>query len=123
MTNIWKLQRDIEIVQGKTWEAKFRYLSLCSAGRKPVAVNLDTYTARMVVRECAEDSALLLDLTTENGGITLGGATGTIDIDATPTQTSNLTAGDGVYEIELYVGSDVIGFATGNVKVYQEIVR
>ena len=108
MTNIWKLQRDIEIVQGKTWEAKFRYLSLCSAGRKPVAVNLTTYTARMVVRECAEDSAYLLNLTTENGGITLGGATGTIDIDATPTQTSNLTAGDGVYEIELYVGSDVI---------------
>jgi hypothetical protein len=31
--------------------------------------------------------------------------------------------GDGVYEIELYVGSDVIGFATGNVKIYQEIVR
>jgi hypothetical protein len=46
-----------------------------------------------------------------------------IEIEATPTQTSNLTAGDGVYEIELYTGSDVIGFATGKVKVYQEIVR
>jgi hypothetical protein len=77
----------------------------------------------MVVRECAEDSAFLLNLTTENGGITLGGATGTIDIDATPTQTSNLTVGEGVYEIELYVESDVIGFATGNVKIYQEIIR
>ena len=77
----------------------------------------------MVVRECAEDSAYLLNLTTENGGIVLGGVAGTIDIDATPTQTSNLTTGDGVYEIELYVGSDVIGFATGNVKIYQEIVR
>lgn len=123
MTNIWKLQRDIEIVQGKTWEAKFRYLSLCSAGRKPTPLNLDSYTARMVVRECADDSALLLDLTTENGGITLGGSTGTIDIEATPTQTSNLTAGDGVYEVELYVGSDVIGFAAGKTKVHQEIVR
>jgi hypothetical protein len=66
MTNIWKLQRDIEIVQGKTWEAKFRYLSLCSAGRKPVAVNLTTYTARMVVRECAEDSAFLLNLSRQS---------------------------------------------------------
>jgi len=75
------------------------------------------------VRECAEDSAILLDLTTSNGGIALGGVAGTIDIEATPTQTSNLTAGDGVYEIELYTGSDVIGFATGKVKVYQEIVR
>jgi hypothetical protein len=122
MTNIWRLQKDIEVVQGKTWEAKFRYLTRCSSGRKPSAIDLSSYTARMVVRECAEDSASLLDLTTENGGIALS-ASGLIEIEATPTQTSNLTAGDGVYEIELYTGSDVIGFATGKVKVYQEIVR
>jgi hypothetical protein len=122
MTNIWKLQRDIEIVQGKTWEAKFRYLSRCSSGRKPAPIDLSGYTARMVVRECAEDSASLLDLTTSNGGIALS-ASGLIELEATPTQTSNLTAGDGVYEIELYTGSDVIGFASGLVKVYQEIIR
>lgn len=122
MTNIWKLQRDIEIVQGKTWEAKFRYLSRCSSGRKPSPIDLSGYTARMVVRECAEDSASLLDLTTENGGIALS-ASGLIELEATPTQTSNLTAGEGVYEIELYTGSDVVGFASGLVKVYQEIIR
>lgn len=122
MTNIWRLQKDIEVVQGKTWEAKFRYLTRCSTGRKPSPMDLSSYTARMVVRECAEDSASLLDLTTENGGIALS-ASGLIEIEATPTQTSNLTVGDGVYEIELYTGSDVIGFATGKVKVYQEIVR
>jgi hypothetical protein len=122
MTNYWRLQKDIEVVQGKTWEAKFRYLTRCSSGRKPSAIDLSSYTARMVVRECAEDSASLLDLTTENGGIALS-ASGLIEIEATPTQTSNLTVGDGVYEIELYTGSNVIGFATGKVKVYQEIVR
>jgi hypothetical protein len=122
MTNIWKLQRDIEIVQGKTWEAKFRYLSRCSNGRKPAPIDLSGYTARMVVRECAEDSASLLDLTTENGGIALS-ASGLIELEATPQQTSNLTAGEGVYEIELYTGSDVVGFASGKVKVYQEIIR
>jgi hypothetical protein len=122
MTNIWRLQRDIEIVQGKTWEAKFRYLSRCSSGRKPAPIDLSGYTARMVVRECAEDSASLLDLTTSNGGITLS-ALGVIELEATPTQTSNLTAGEGVYEIELYTGSNVIGFASGLVKVYQEIIR
>ena len=122
MTNIWRLQRDIEIVQGKTWEAKFRYLSRCSSGRKPSPIDLSGYTARMVVRECAEDSASLLDLTTSNGGITLS-ALGVIELEATPTQTSNLTVGEGVYEIELYTGSNVIGFASGLVKVYQEIIR
>lgn len=123
MTNYWKLERDIKIVQGKTWSAKFRYLTRCSSGRKPAPVDLTGYTARMVIRECADDSASLLDLTTQNGGITLTPATGTIELEATPTQTSNLTAGDGVYEIELYTGSDVIGFATGKAKIYQEIIR
>ena len=91
MTNIWRLQKDIEVVQGKTWEANFRYLTRCSSGRKPSPVDLSGYTARMVVRECAEDSVSLLDLTTENGGIALSAA-GLIEIEATPTQTSNLTA-------------------------------
>jgi len=122
MTNYWKLERDIDIVQGKTWNAKFRYLSRCSSGRKPAPIDLSGYTARMVIRECKDDSALLLDLTTENGGITLS-ASGLIELEATATQTSNLTAGDGVYEIELYTGSDVIGFATGKAKIYQEIIR
>ena len=123
MTNYWRLERDIDIVQGKTWSAKFRYLSRCSNGRKPAPVDMTGYTARMVIRECKDDSASLLDLTTENGGITITISTGTIELEATPTQTSNLTAGDGVYEIELYVGADVIGFATGKAKIYQEIIR
>jgi len=123
MTNYWRLVRDIEIVQGKTWQAKFRYLSKCSSGRKPAPINLTGYTAKMVIREKATDSASMLELTT-GSGITLGGTAGTIQADITATQAgTNLTAGTGVYEIELYNGATTIGFATGNATIYQEIVR
>lgn len=122
MTNYWRLERDIEIVQGKTWTAKFRYLTKSCNGKSNVPVNLSGYGANMVIRECAEDSATLLTLTS-GSGITLGGAAGTIDIEITATQASELTAGDNVYEIELYQGYTYIAFATGKAKVYQEIAR
>jgi hypothetical protein len=122
MTNYWRLERDIEIVQGKTWTAKFRYLTKSCKGKSNVPVNLTGYGANMVIRECAKDSAALLTLTS-GSGITLGGTAGTIEIEITATQASNLTAGDNVYEIELYSGYTYIAFATGKAKVYQEIAR
>ena len=121
MTNYWRLERDIDIVQGKTWTAKFRYLSKSCNGKTNVPVDLSTYGATMVIRECAEDSATLLTLTSGNG-ITLG-ADGTIEITITATQASNLTVGENVYEIELSQGYTYIAFATGKAKVYQEIAR
>jgi hypothetical protein len=122
MTNYWRLERDIEIVQGKTWTAKFRYLTKSCNGKSNIPVNLSGYGANMVIRECAKDSATLLTLTS-GSGITLGGAAGTIEIQITATQASNLTVGENVYEVELINGPIVIGFATGKAKVYQEIAR
>ena len=122
MTNYWRLERDIEIVQGKTWTAKFRYLTKSCNGKTNVPVNLTGYGASMVIRECAKDSASLLTLTS-GSGITLGGTVGTIEIEITATQAANLTAGDNVYEIELTNGTVAIAFATGKAKVYQEIAR
>jgi hypothetical protein len=121
MTNYWRLERDIEIVQGKTWTAKFRYLTKSCKGKSNVPVDLSGFGASMVIRECAKDSASLLTLTAGDG-ITLG-ADGTIEIEMTATQASNLTAGDNVYEIELSQGYLVIAFATGKAKVYEEIAR
>ena len=121
MTNYWRLERDIDIVQGKTWTAKFRYLTKSCKGKSNVPVDLSAYGATMVIRECAKDSASLLTLTA-GSGITLG-SDGTIEIVMTATQASNLTAGDNVYEIELNLGYTYIAFATGKAKVYEEIAR
>lgn len=122
MTNYWRIERDIDIVQGKTWQANFRYLTKSCNKKTNVPFNLTGYGATMVIRECATDSTALLTLTS-GSGITLGGTAGTIDIQITATQAANLTAGENVYEIELYQGYTYIGFATGKANVYQEIVR
>ena len=62
MTNYWRLERDIDIVQGKTWTAKFRYLTKSCNGKTNVPFDLSGYGATMVIRECANDSAALLTL-------------------------------------------------------------
>jgi hypothetical protein len=122
MTNYWRLERDIEIVQGKTWTAKFRYLTKSPKNKSNIPVDLTGYGANMVIREQTSESATLLTLTS-GSGVTLGGSAGTIEIAMTATQTSNLTAGDNVYEIELTQGYTSIAFATGKAKVYEEITR
>jgi hypothetical protein len=63
-----------------------------------------------------------LTLTTANGGITLGGAAGTITITASATATAALTApAVGVYDLELVTGSTVRRLAAGEVTVTPEV--
>lgn len=121
MTNYWRLERDIVIVRGKTWTANFRYLRKSCNGKTNVPIDLSAYGASMVIRECAKDSATLLTLTSADG-ITLG-SDGTIEIEMTGAQASELTVGDNVYEIELTQGYTSIAFATGKAKVYEEVAR
>jgi hypothetical protein len=69
-------------------------------------IDLTSFTARMQMRETVESSTPFLTLTTENGGITLGGAAGTINILATAA-TSAITATGGVYDLEI-VAADTV---------------
>lgn len=70
-------------------------------------VDLTGFTARMHMRETMEASTPFLTLTTENNGITLGGAAGTINILATAAATSAITATGGVYDLEIVAGDNV----------------
>jgi hypothetical protein len=72
-------------------------------------VNLGGYTARLNVRETYSSASAILTLTTENNGITLGGAAGTITLTASATTTAALTAPfSGVYDLELVSGGGVV---------------
>ena len=71
-------------------------------------VNLTGYTARMQLRTSAEAIATLEDLTTENGGITLGGTAGTITLSLTATETAALPATRAVYDLELISSGGVV---------------
>jgi hypothetical protein len=75
--------------QGATYNKLFTLTN--SAGD---LIDLTGYTARLQVREKYSSETKLLDLTTENGGITLGGAAGTVAVLATATQMAAITVPD-----------------------------
>jgi hypothetical protein len=86
-------------------------------------VNLTGFTARMHMRETLEAADPFLTLTTENGGITLGGVAGTIQLLASATQTNAITAASGVYDLELVSGANVTRLLEGLVIISPEVTR
>ena len=110
---------DITINQGATFELTITWKD--SAG---TAINLTGYSARMQVRQKITDTAKLLDLSTGNGAITLGGAAGTISVVAPATSTDDITAKQGVYDLELESGSGVVTrLVQGCVTISPEVTR
>jgi hypothetical protein len=86
-----------------------------------VPVNLTGYAARMQVKEKYSSTVKQLDLTTSNGGITLGGALGTITINATATQTSTIVPKEYIYDLELVYISTVNRIIEGKFIVTPEV--
>ena len=70
-------------------------------------MNLTGYTARMQVRPEIESSTTLVELTTENGRITLGGVLGTITLSMTAATTAAITD-EGVYDLEIISSSGAV---------------
>jgi len=87
-------------------------------------VNLTGYTARLQIRETVEATDTLLSLTTENGGITLGGTAGTITLLASATATAALDFVNAVYDLEVISGSGVVTrLLHGTVTLSKEVTR
>lgn len=65
-------------------------------------VNLTGYTgAEMDLRSNPDSTTEIITLTTGNSRIALGGSAGTVTLTISATDTANLTAGDGVYDLDL----------------------
>jgi hypothetical protein len=94
---------DILIEQGATFQLNLVYKD---SGGSPI--DISGYTARMQVRRSYDAPTALLDLTTENGAITLGGVAGSLVVEAGPTLTRDLPAKGGVYDLELVAPSGVV---------------
>lgn len=67
-------------------------------------IDLTNFTARLQARVHIKDSETFIDLTTENGGITLGGATGEIVLFMAAETTELIEAEEGVYDLEIITG-------------------
>lgn len=90
-----------------------------------VPVPLTDYTARMQVRPSIESETVTLELTTENGRISLGGVNGTIDLLVQAADTAALEPGDYVYDLEMVetVGGIVTRLVWGDAVVTAEVTR
>lgn len=106
------------IDQGSIWNVTLVYKD-----SNNVPVNLTGYTAAMQLRQNYNSELADLTLTTANGGITITGATGTIVISATATQTGLLTPGFYVYDLELTSGSNISRLIQGQITVAEQVTR
>lgn len=87
-------------------------------------VNLTGWTARMQARRNVGDAVVLFNLTTENGGITLGGTAGTIELVITSTETATFAWKNAVWDLELVApDGTVTRFVEGAVAVSPEVTR
>ena len=85
------------IDQGADW-----YFTVTYANPNGTPINITGYTAAMQMRATPQRVNPVLTLTTENGGITITGATGTVELHATDTQTMDIIEGSYAYDIEIY---------------------
>lgn len=88
-------------------------------------VDLANYTARAQFRKAHPSDTKIIDLTTENGGIALGGALGTITLLISATDTAALDAPSfGSWDLELEdAGGVVTRLVEGEYGVTPEVTR
>lgn len=109
---------DINIYKGTTFKLNIAYTDSTSA-----IIDLTGYTARMQVRR-TYGSAIITELTTENGGIAITALTGGLDLLITATATTLLTAVSGRYDLEIISsGGEVTRILQGDARIIENVTR
>lgn len=72
-----------------------------SGGIASCPFDLTGYTAALQMRSLPDSPEIVLDLTTTNGGITITGATGLIEVHATAAETTAIDEGPYYYDLEI----------------------
>lgn len=118
MTTPAKLK--LKIIQGAT----FRRLLVWLAPDKITPIDLSGCTARMQVRSEVESPTVLLELTTENGGIVIDGPAGKLILHLPPAATTAISWESGVWDLEVvHPNGDVTRLAQGSISVSPEVTR
>jgi hypothetical protein len=68
-------------------------------------VDMASYTARLYIKNKITDTTSVLQLTTENGGITIDNVLKTITLSITSTQSAALAVGSYVYGMEMVIAT------------------
>lgn len=103
------------VQQGSTWRNVFTFYQTDISG---AVVNLTNYTAALTVKDKPSDSTSLVSLTSDNGGVVLGGTAGTITVLQTATQTNAYAWANGEYTLTLTApGGDTNTLLFGTVTI------
>jgi len=109
---------DITADQGATYSQVFTWKD--SDGDP---VSLVGWTGRMQIRNGRPTESLVLELTTSNDRMTLGGAEGTVTLTIAASDMEDIDAGMYGYDIELVNGSTVERLVMGTFTVRGEVTR
>jgi len=113
-------KQQLTIEQGATYNQTIQYLS--SDGITPI--NLAGASAKMQIRPTAESTILIIELSTSNGRITITPATGRIAFYISDEDTTTLTAGKYVYDLELYLlDQTTVRLMEGKVSIIANVTR
>lgn len=94
-----------------------------SGGLATSAVNLTGATAALQLRSLPSSPDAVLSLATGGSGITITGASGTVNTHATATQTRNIDPGMYYYDLEITSGGIVTRLAQGQAELSAEVTR
>lgn len=87
-------------------------------------IDLTGFTARMQIRATINDTAVIQELTTENGMINISNINKTITITIPATTTAAYTFSTAVYSLEMVSsGGQVTPFCAGNITLVKEVTR
>ena len=87
-------------------------------------VDLTGYTARMQMRAKIDDTTVIQELTTSNGGIIINNTNKTITLNITADTTAAYTFSTAVYSLEMVSsGGQVIPFCNGTITLVKEVTR
>jgi hypothetical protein len=109
------------IDQGANW-----YLTVTYQNPNGTPINITGYTAALQLRSLPSDAVAVLTLTTQNGGIAITGNTGTVNIQATATQTGAIDEGNYFYDLEIYSNTNpsiTTRLIQGQIVVSAEVTR
>jgi hypothetical protein len=113
----------IQIIQGETYTKIFPWKA-GSSSNLVTPVDLTGCTAKMQVRSKVSSPDVLLELSTQNSKIVLGGITGEVKINLSAAETSSLTWTSGVYDLKIqFPDGSVRRLLSGTVSVSPEITK
>lgn len=116
------VELNLEMDKGSDFSHKLTWKSGEVGQETPI--DLTGATARMQLRSKASSGTFLHEMTTENGGIILGNATGEIYLYISSTDTSSFTFTKAVYDLEIELASgQVRRLIRGTITAYDEVTR